>query len=194
MLRNKYLKILLCFFVLVNCYAGCLVLKFKDSPTSDAGTPPAKPALPIEAKFVSIENCIYLKISKVNGAELDSDLPVKISKWNGTDSKLEWTMVFLIKKDKDGFYLQRSSDPNDINAQRRATIDAYSYKIHLPELLYELSFFQWAEKNYLSFFPGDTIQIKNALCEPIVLQCPLKVSGSSDIKPDAKGKIDFVKK
>jgi hypothetical protein len=148
----------------------------------------AKPLLPIEARFVSFGGKNYLKITSRAGADLDGELAVEVSKWKGAGSKHESTTIRLIKKDNAGVYFETPPNP-------KVVPDYYVYRIHFPQLYYNIGIYggsSWRE--YYTYLPGDTVQILNALCEPIVIQCPLKVSEQSDIKPETKGKIDFVRK
>jgi hypothetical protein len=152
----------------------------------------AKPSLPIEARFVSFGGKNYLKITAKTGTNLESEIEVQISKWRGSDSKHEKTVSRLIKKDVTGIYFQTPPDPNVVP-------DYYAYRIRFPDLFYTMSMYSsqgrgYFRREYATYLPGDTVKILNSLCEPIVIQCPLKVSEQSDIKPETEGKIDFVRK
>jgi hypothetical protein len=149
--------------------------------------PSAKPSLPIEARFVSFEGKNFLKITTRAGANFDGELAVQISKWRGSDSKHESTNIRLIKKDGTGYYFETTPNP-------KVVPDYYVYRMHFPQLYYNIGIYggnSWRE--YATYLPGDTVQILNSICDPIVLQCPLKVNEVSDIPPDAKGKIDFIR-
>ena len=150
--------------------------------------PKAKPGLPIEARFVSISGKYYLKITPRTGSDLEGELAVEITKWTGAGSKFESTTTRLIKKDGSGVYLETPPNP-------RVVPDYYVYRIHLPQLFYNIGIYggtSW--RVYSTYLPGDIVQIQNSLCEPIVLECPLKVSEQSDIAADTKGKVDFIRK
>lgn len=202
---NKWVMAIICTLVAVICGLGALLF-LKNSnqdnsslPEVEYGSassrgkqtkpgPNAKPSLPIEVRFVSADGKNYLKIIPIAGAVLDGELAVEISKWKGAGSKHESTTIRLIKKDSLGFYFETPPNP-------KVVPDYYVYRIHLPELYHHIGIYggsSWRE--YDTYLPGDTVQILNALCEPIVLQCPLKVNEKSDITPDSKAKIDFIRK
>ncbi len=193
--KNKWATAIICTLIAVICLLGTLLLlKNNPSESTDGKGSNAKraanekPLLPIEARFVSKEGKNYLKISPRPGVDLPGELAVEITKWKGAGSKFESSTTRLIKKDSVGIYLETPPNP-------RVAPDYYAYRIHLPQLYYNIGIYggnSWRE--YSTYLPGDTVQILNSLCEPIVIVCPLKVTEQSNIAPDTKGSIDFIRK
>lgn len=184
----KWLAAALIASVALNCVLAVSVLSPKNPGEPDQ--PKAKdsrPKLPLSVRFVSYEAKTYLEISPDINAKLGSEIQIKISKWSGADSTQVNALLYLIKSDANGLYLQTDNV--------RTVGHPNQYVFRLPQLLYlQAAYASDVWREYVTFLPGDIVEVKNNLFQPIVIQCQTKTTEVSKLYPDPKGKVYFAGK
>ena len=183
--NQKWLAAALIASVALNCVLAVFVLSPKNPAEPDRlKVKDSRPKLPLSVRFVTYEGKAYLEISPDINAKLDSEIQIKVSKWSGADSTQVNSLLYLIKSDTNGLYLKTDNI--------RTVGNPNQYVFRLPELLYLQAAYasdRWRE--YVTFLPGDIVEVKNSLFQPIVIQCQAKTVEVSKLYPDPKGKVFF---
>jgi hypothetical protein len=184
--QNRWLIIALISAVASTCILATFALS-KDTPRAAEETSPrnAKNKLPISARLVASEGKTLLEVSPEIDAKLASEIQVKITVWSGADSTEKYSLLYLLKNDAKGFALEADLSRTPQEIQHRLLL-------RLPELLYvHNSYDSSLSREYLTFLPGDVIEIKNTLFQPIVIQCQPKTFETSKLRPDLKGPLFY---
>ena len=184
--QNRWLIIALITTVTATLILTAFTLS-KDTQKAAETTSPIKTKnkLPIVARFVASEGKNLLELSPEADAKLAAEIQIKITVWSGADSTEAYSLLYLLKNDARGFSLEADLSRTPREIQHRLLV-------RLPELLYiHNSYDSTLTREYLTFLPGDIVEIKNTLFQPIIIQCQPKTSETSKLRPDLKGKLYY---